>query len=175
MRLAHSTPVLNRRTTDGLYWISGRGVLFVPDGRFRNDATMMIKLIGVFKKNMESFLLISAGAVIGANLRYWIQDWVAQRLGASFPYGTLIINVSGSLLLGLFMTVAVERFLIDPRLRLMMGLGVLSSYTTFSTYTYESLALIQAGQWLLGLFNLLGSVLLGVLAVALGVILGRLL
>lgn len=123
---------------------------------------------------MDSFLLISTGAIIGANLRYFIQDWAAQRLGTSFPYGTLIINITGSLILGFFMTVATERFLIDPRWRVMISLGVLSSFTTFSTYTFESMALIQAGQWQLGVVNLVGSVLLGVFAAILGIFLGRL-
>ena len=69
---------------------------------------------------MEKFLLISAGAILGANARYWLGDWIAQRWGASFPFGTLIINVTGSLLLGLFMTLATERYLLDPRWRLIL-------------------------------------------------------
>lgn len=135
---------------------------------------MITRYLGVIRNKMDSFLLISTGAIIGANLRYFIQDWAAQRLGTSFPYGTLIINITGSLILGFFMTVATERFLIDPRWRVMISLGVLSSFTTFSTYTFESMALIQAGQWQLGVVNLVGSVLLGVFAAILGIFLGRL-
>jgi fluoride exporter len=123
---------------------------------------------------MENFLIISLGAIIGANLRYWVGGWAAQQFGVSFPYGNLIINLSGSFILGLFMTLATERFLIDPRWRLFFAIGLLGSYTTFSSYTYESLTLMMNGQWLTGLFNLFGSALLGGLAVAAGIYLGRL-
>lgn len=135
---------------------------------------MIRKVVDAIKRNMESFLLISAGAIVGANARYWLQDWAVQRLGPAFPFGTLLINITGSLLLGFFMTIATERFLVDPRTRVMVSLGVLSSYTTFSTYAYESIALIMGGQWSLGLLNLLGSMALGLLAVAAGITLGRL-
>ncbi len=122
---------------------------------------------------MEKFLLISAGAILGANARYWLGDWVAQKWGAAFPIGTLIINLSGSLVLGFFMTLATERFMIDPRWRLFFAVGFLGAYTTFSTYTYESFNLIFKGQWILGLLNLLGSTILGVVAVGIGVYLGK--
>ncbi len=122
---------------------------------------------------MDKFLLISAGAILGANARYWLGDWIAQNWGTSFPFGTLIINVSGSLLLGFFMTLATERFLIDPRWRLLFAVGFLGAYTTFSTYTYESFNLLFKGQWLAGLLNLVTSTILGVLAVGLGVFLAK--
>ena len=122
---------------------------------------------------MEKFLLISAGAILGANARYWLGDWIAQRWGASFPFGTLIINVTGSLLLGLFMTLATERFLVDPRWRFFFAVGFLGAYTTFSTYSFESFNLLFKGQWIPGLLNLFGSTILGVLAVGLGVHLGK--
>ena len=63
---------------------------------------------------MENFLLISAGAVLGANTRYWLGTWVSEKWGVAFPFGTLLINITGSFLLGLFMTLATERLLIDP-------------------------------------------------------------
>lgn len=122
---------------------------------------------------MEKFLLISAGAILGANARYWIGDWAAQKFGASFPYGTFIINLTGSFLIGFFLTLATERFMIDPRWRLLIAVGFLGAYTTFSTYAYESFNLIFNGQWMTGLINLFGSTLLGVLAVGLGVYLGK--
>jgi len=122
---------------------------------------------------MEKFLLISTGAILGANARYWIGDWAAQKLGASFPYGTFIINISGSLLIGFFLTLATERLLIDPRWRLLIAVGFLGAYTTFSTFAFESFNLLAKGQWLAGLGNLFGSMVLGVAAVALGVYLGK--
>lgn len=124
---------------------------------------------------MIDFLLISAGAVFGANARYWLGTWAAQKWGSIFPFGTLLINVTGSFLLGLFMTLATERFLLDPRWRLLVAVGFLGAYTTFSTFTYESFNLIFKGQWLPGLINLLGSSLLGLAAVGLGVYLGKIL
>jgi CrcB protein len=123
---------------------------------------------------MERFLLISIGAILGANARYWVGDWAAQRWGSAFPLGTLLINLSGSFVLGLFITLATERFMLDPRWRTFFAIGFLGAYTTFSTYTYESMNLINQGQWLAGLANLLGSALLGALAVFLGIALGRL-
>ena len=123
---------------------------------------------------MARFLIISIGAIVGANLRYWVGDWVAQRFGASFPYGNLMINLSGSLILGFFMTLVSGRFLVDPHWRLLVTIGFLGSYTTFSSYTFESVNLILSGQLWLGLLNLFGSSFLGALAVGLGIFLGRL-
>lgn len=122
---------------------------------------------------MNTFFLISLGAILGANTRYLIGGWAAQRLGVSFPYGNLIINLSGSFLLGLFMTLVTERFLIDPRWVTLVAIGFFGSYTTFSSYTYESLKLVIAGQQTLGLLNLLGSSILGGIAAVLGLIAGR--
>ncbi len=124
---------------------------------------------------MLKFLVISLGAVLGANTRYWVADWAAQRFGAAFPYGTIFINLSGSLVLGLFMAVFTSgRFLIDPNWRLLVAVGFLGSYTTFSTYTLESVNLIQSGQVWPGFVNLFGSSLLGGLAAAIGMALGKL-
>jgi len=127
----------------------------------------------VLPKNMETFLLISMGAILGANLRYWVGGWAASRFGASFPYGNLIINLTGSFILGLFMTFAVDRLLLDPRWRVLIAIGFLGSYTTFSSYTFESMSLILDNQWLSGLLNLFGSAFLGGLAVLLGILLAR--
>lgn len=127
----------------------------------------------VVSKDMETFLLISLGAMFGANLRYWVGVWAAGRLGTSFPYGNLIINITGSFILGFFMTLAVDRLLLDPRWRIFFAVGFLGSYTTFSSYTFESLSLIMENQWLPGLFNLFGSAFLGGVAVFLGIIAAR--
>ncbi len=122
---------------------------------------------------MEKFLVISIGAIFGANARYWVGGWAAERFGAAFPYGTLIINLTGSFVLGLFLTLITERFIVDPNWRLLIAVGFFGSYTTFSTYTYESLNLILTGQPWLGLLNLFGSTLLGAAAALGGILLGR--
>jgi CrcB protein len=128
---------------------------------------------GANAEAMDKFFMISVGAILGANARYWLGGWVAERMGTTFPYGNLIINLSGSLLLGFFITLVTDRFLVDPRLRLLVAIGFLGSYTTFSSYTYESMDLILRGQAWLGLLNLFGSSILGAAAVAIGIVLGR--
>ncbi len=122
---------------------------------------------------MTKYLLIGVGAFLGANLRYLVGGWAADRLGSTFPYGTLIINVTGSFFLGLLMALVTERFAASPAWRLFFGIGLLGAYTTFSTFTFESLALIQDRAYLAATANLLGSVLLGLLAVVAGVAIGR--
>ncbi|MFZ6029198.1 MAG: fluoride efflux transporter CrcB [Chloroflexota bacterium] len=124
---------------------------------------------------MQTFFWISLGAVIGANCRYWLGNWAARQFGTAFPYGTLLINLTGSLVIGLLMEVAVERFAVEPRLRALLVVGFLGSYTTFSSYAYEGVALILNGRYALGGLYLLGSSLLGGLAVLGGIALGRML
>lgn len=121
------------------------------------------------------FLIISIGAILGANARYWIGDWAVERFGTLFPYGNLIINLSGSFLLALFMSATTERFLIDPRWRILIAIGFFGSFTTFSSYTYESVELILIGQWKSGLLDLLGSAIAGGVAAMAGILLGRVL
>lgn len=125
-------------------------------------------------RTMQTFLIISLGAILGANCRYWVGGWAIDRFGTTFPYGNLIINLSGSLILGMFMTLTTERFLVDPQWRLLVAIGFLGSYTTFSSYTYESLSLILSGQYWTGFLNLFGSSLMGGVAVFIGILLGRL-
>ncbi|BAJ62372.1 fluoride efflux transporter CrcB [Anaerolinea thermophila] len=122
---------------------------------------------------MDRILWISIGAVFGANARYWLGVWAAQRWGTTFPWGTLIINLSGSFLLGLFMTLVTGRYPVDPHWRLLVAVGFFGAYTTFSTFTYESINLFLKGQWLAGLLNVVGSAVLGLLAAGIGVYLGK--
>jgi CrcB protein len=123
---------------------------------------------------MPKPVIIAVGAVLGALLRYWLGDWAAQRFGTAFPYGNLMINLTGSFILGLFMALVTDRFLVSPEWRLFIAIGFLGSYTTFSSYAYESLNLIMTGQGTLGLLNLFGSSFLGGLAVFAGILIGRL-
>ncbi len=122
---------------------------------------------------MNDFSLISLGAILGANMRYWLGDWAARRWGTAFPFGTVLINLTGSFILGFIVSAFVDRLGIDPRWRAMLVIGFLGSYTTFSTYTLESVNLASNGQWALGALNLLGSALAGGLAAFLGLWLGR--
>lgn len=84
------------------------------------------------------YLVISLGGILGANARYVLGTWIATRYGTSFPYGTLVINVSGSFVIGLFLTLIAERFVLHPNWRLFFAVGFLGAYTTFSTFSFES-------------------------------------
>ena len=121
----------------------------------------------------RAFLLISAGAILGANARYLVALVAATRWGLFFPWGTLIINVTGSFAMGLLVAVVSARFDNRPDARLILATGFLGSYTTFSTYAFETLALGQRGDYALAVGNALGSVVLGVGAAALGFVVGQ--
>ena len=118
------------------------------------------------------YLMISIGGILGANARYLVADWAAQRFGSGFPYGTFIINISGSFFLGLFMAFLQDRAFIHPNYRLFFATGFCGAYTTFSTLTYESLRLFQDGSVLLGFTNLAGSLIIGMAAVLAGFLIG---
>jgi CrcB protein len=122
---------------------------------------------------LDKYLIVGLGGFLGACARYWVSGWAAQKWGASFPFGTLVINLTGSFVLGLFLAATTQRLLIDPRWRLFLAIGFLGAYTTFSTYTYESVQLLLTSNWWSGIANLLISNLLGVLASVLGIALGR--
>lgn len=120
----------------------------------------------------RTILLVGIGGFVGANLRYWLGGWIAARFGVLFPIETMCINITGSFLLGLFMTLALH-YTWSPEWRQAIAIGFLGSFTTYSTYEYESLRLLQEGLWLKAMLNLFGSLVLGLIAVALGVALGR--
>ncbi len=118
-------------------------------------------------------LLIALGAVGGANARYWLTTLFVDRFGPAFPWGTLVINGSGSLLVGLVMAALTGRGVTDPTLRLLLVTGFLGAYTTFSTYTYDTVRLYESGAVGAAALNALGSMVLGLGAAALGLWLGR--
>jgi len=97
---------------------------------------------------MLDVLVISLGAIAGANARYFISRYAAQTLGPVFPYGTLFINVIGSLIVGFFVVWTSERVLADPRWRLLVVVGFCGSLTTFSSYAFETMSYLDHGQWL---------------------------
>jgi CrcB protein len=115
------------------------------------------------------FFAISLGGMLGANARYLVGVYVAERLGTAFPYGTLVINVSGSLVIGFFLTLVTERFTVDPVWRLFFATGFLGAYTTFSSYTFEAAQLMRDGAYGLAFVYLFGSVLAGMIGVFAGI------
>ena len=122
--------------------------------------------------HLRPYLLVAIGAAIGANCRFLLASSAATRWGASFPYGTLIINVSGSFAIGLVMALLAQRSLVDPTWRLLLVTGFLGAYTPFSSFTYESLMLARDGGYATALLNLAGSVVAGMVAVTIGVLVG---
>ncbi len=106
---------------------------------------------------MKDFLAISAAAIVGANLRYLLSRLAAMELGSVFPYGTLFINIVGSFIVGFFVIWTTERALVDPRWRLLVVVGFCGSFTTFSSYAFETMAYFEQGQWGLMLANILSN------------------
>jgi CrcB protein len=122
---------------------------------------------------LYTFVWISLGAVAGANLRYLLAQQAAKWTGPNFPYGTLAINVTGSFVLGFFMVWTTGRVIADPRWRLLIAVGFCGGYTTFSSFAYETFALVEQGQWLAAAANVAASNLLTLTAVVLGAMLAR--
>ncbi|MDR7415170.1 MAG: fluoride efflux transporter CrcB [Armatimonadota bacterium] len=121
------------------------------------------------------YVLVLFGGALGALARYVVDGWVVSRLDTGFPFGTLVVNLSGSFLLGVLSVVTVERLLLPGEWRVLLGIGFLGAYTTFSTWQYETFRLLEAGQWGAGLVNLFGSAVAGFAALVLGVLVGRVL
>lgn len=120
-------------------------------------------------------MFIGLGGFFGAIARYLVDGWIAERAGATFPWGTLVVNLSGSLVLGVLFALSVERGVLPPAIRAPVLIGFIGAYTTFSTLALESWRLIEDGSYALGVANLVGSIALGIVAVAAGLIIGRVL
>ena len=121
---------------------------------------------------MLAAVLVALGGGIGSLTRYLVGGWFASRFGSAFPYGTFFINVSGSFVIGFFLAFTQERLTISPHWRLFFAVGFVGGYTTFSTFEYESIRLLQDGELLLGTVYLVGSVIVGAFSVFAGIALG---
>ena len=121
---------------------------------------------------MLEVLFVALGGAIGSAARYVVGGWFAARFGAAFPYGTFVVNVTGSFIVGLFLAYAQERVSLSPYWRLFFAVGFVGGYTTFSTYEYESVRLLQDGEMLLAAVYLIGSVVTGGVAAIAGIALG---
>ncbi len=120
-----------------------------------------------------SLVLVAVGGAAGAVARYAVDGWVLERTGGELPWGTLAVNVSGAFLLGLLFALAIERDVLSAEVRGPLMIGFLGAYTTFSTLMLESWRLWEDGALALALGNLVGSVVVGMVAVVAGLALGR--
>ena len=122
---------------------------------------------------MIRYLLVLIGGGTGAMARYAAGSAIMIRFGGKFPLGTLVINVTGSFLIGFLMTMLTERFKLDPNWRLLLVVGFLGGYTTFSSFEWETYSALRDGARWTGALNVVSSVMLGYAAVWLGAILAR--
>lgn len=120
-----------------------------------------------------SILLIGVGGFAGAVARYLIDVRVSTWTGGSLPWGTFVVNVSGSLAAGVFFALVIERAALPAELRGPLMIGFLGAYTTFSTLALESWRMLEDGAWLVASLNLAGSVVIGVVALVVGITIGR--
>jgi CrcB protein len=117
---------------------------------------------------LAKLLIIGMGGFLGSVTRYHAAQWIGQHWGRTFPLGTFIVNVSGCFLIGLLMHLFTERFMVKPQWRLFFVVGFLGSYTTFSTFEYESGELVKDGEMLIAVLNITLSVVAGFVALKLG-------
>ena len=122
---------------------------------------------------MIPYLLVLLGGGTGALARYVAGSAIMSRFGGRFPLGTFVINVSGSFAIGFLMTLLTERFKLDPAWRLLLVIGFLGGYTTFSSFEWETFTAVRDGQLWSGLLNIVSSVVFGYVAVWLGALLAR--
>ena len=134
------------------------------------------KIVGLLittDPHLRAPLAVSLGAIPGALSRYYLTILFSQWLGVGFPFGTFFINLSGSLFIGFFATLAIERVIFSPELQLLMITGFLGSYTTFSTYALDTSVLLRSGSRARAIFYWAGSVVFGGICLKIGIALAR--
>ena len=122
---------------------------------------------------MTKYWMVGLGGFIGSIARFWLGSYITHRMGARFPYGTFVINVSGSFLIGMIVTLLAERSQWSPNLLYLIPIGFIGAYTTFSTFELEAFRSVHSGELLLSLLYVALSVVVGFVAVWLGVITGK--
>jgi len=123
---------------------------------------------------MLNILIIGIGGFIGAILRYLLSGYFYNLYGNKFPYGTLAVNIIGCLILGFFITLAEGKFIVSPQMKSFVAIGLLGAFTTFSTFSFETLVLLQRELYISAFLNIFISISAGLLAVWLGIILAKL-
>lgn len=125
-------------------------------------------------RHVMPYLLVGIGGFFGANARFLVGTWIGSTFGTRFPLGTFVVNVSGCFLIGILGTVILERLIARPeQVQLLLAIGFLGAYTTFSSFEFENHALLVDGEWLTTTLNIVLSVVAGLVAVRLGVLAAR--
>jgi len=122
---------------------------------------------------MNKYLVVGLGGFLGAIARFWLGGYISNRMGTRFPYGTFAINISGSFLIGLIVTVLAERTHWSANWRYLIPIGFIGAYTTFSTFEFETFQNFRDGELFVAFLNVILSVIIGFIAVWLGVVTGR--
>jgi len=117
--------------------------------------------------------MVGLGGCLGSILRFWLGSYIGGRLGSRFPYGTFVINVTGSFLIGMILTILAEKTQWSPNWRYLIPIGFIGGYTTFSTFEYETFRLVQDGQMVTAMLNVVGSVVIGFAGVWAGMVAAR--
>lgn len=140
---------------------------------FAHGVEKILAVLTSIDPALRTPIAIGLGAVPGALSRYYLTLALGQWLGPAFPYGTVVVNLSGALIMGFFATLALDRVAVSPDLHLLIAVGFLGSYTTFSTYTLDTASLLQSSDRLLALLYWAGSAGLGLVSVEVGSFLAR--
>lgn len=122
---------------------------------------------------MVKYVMVGIGGFAGSIARYWLGSYIGEKVGTRFPYGTFVINISGSFLIGLIMSLLAEKMRWNPNWIYLVPIGFIGAYTTFSTFEYETLRTVQDGQFLTAFLNITLSVVTGFVAVWAGAAAGR--
>ena len=140
----------------------------VPAGAWQERQPARFALGDRWRQRLTTFAAVGSGGFLGANARYFVGLWAAATWGTLFPWGTLLINVVGSFVLGFYLTFVTERFTGRSTTRLLLATGFLGAFTTFSTFSYETIQLLAQGATMVALAYMAASLLLGLTAVVVG-------
>ncbi len=127
------------------------------------------------QNKMQRLIFIGLAGFAGTLMRYWLSEWTARRFGETFPTGTLVVNLIGCFLAGLFFSLMFDRYLVSPTVRTVILIGLLGGFTTFSSFGLQTLTLLRDGEMGLALFNIAISNVGGLLMVWVGYSLAKIL